>query len=69
MPEDFSRWLDCLNQEPRHVADLMRPAPDGFSRRSGFRSGQQGCQFRAGGAEACVDAEPAEPPAKPAKGR
>jgi putative SOS response-associated peptidase YedK len=29
-PEDFSRWLDCLNQEPRHVADLMRPAPDGY---------------------------------------
>lgn len=29
-PEDFSRWLDCLNQEPRHVADLMRPAPDDF---------------------------------------
>ncbi|WP_417409783.1 SOS response-associated peptidase [Hoeflea sp.] len=27
-PEDFSRWLDCLNQEPRHVADLMGPAPD-----------------------------------------
>ena len=29
-PEDFSRWLDCLNQEPRHVADLMQPAPDGY---------------------------------------
>lgn len=29
-PEDFSRWLDCLNQEPRHVADLMAPAPDDY---------------------------------------
>ncbi|WP_299861464.1 SOS response-associated peptidase [uncultured Hoeflea sp.] len=29
-PEDFSRWLDCLNQEPRHVADLMTPAPDDY---------------------------------------
>ncbi|QKV18454.1 SOS response-associated peptidase [Oricola thermophila] len=30
MPEDFSRWLDCRTQEPRHVADLLAPAPDGF---------------------------------------
>ena len=29
-PQDFSRWLDCLNQEPRHVADLMAPARDGY---------------------------------------
>ncbi|MDF1607756.1 SOS response-associated peptidase [Hoeflea sp. YIM 152468] len=29
-PQDFSRWLDCLNQEPRHVSDLMAPAPDDF---------------------------------------
>ena len=29
-PEDFSRWLDCLNQEPRHVSDLMLPAPDDY---------------------------------------
>ena len=29
-PEDFSRWLDCLNQEPRHVSDLMAPAPDDY---------------------------------------
>lgn len=30
-PEDFERWLDCLNQEPRHVADLLKPAqPDFF---------------------------------------
>ncbi|MCY0147606.1 SOS response-associated peptidase [Hoeflea sp. G2-23] len=29
-PEDFSRWLDCLNQEPRHVADLMAPAPEDY---------------------------------------
>lgn len=30
-PEDFARWLDCRTQEPRDVADLMRPAqPDFF---------------------------------------
>ena len=29
-PQDFSRWLDCVNYEPRHVADLLRPAPAGF---------------------------------------
>jgi putative SOS response-associated peptidase YedK len=29
-PEDFSRWLDCLNQEPRHVKDLLAAQPDGF---------------------------------------
>lgn len=30
MPEDFARWLDCRTQEPRDVADLLAPAPDGF---------------------------------------
>ncbi|WP_274629455.1 SOS response-associated peptidase [Arvimicrobium flavum] len=30
-PKDFARWLDCRNQEPRDVADLMQPAdPDFF---------------------------------------
>ncbi len=29
-PQDFSRWLDCVNYEPRDVADLMRPVEDGF---------------------------------------
>ncbi|KQQ74165.1 SOS response-associated peptidase [Rhizobium sp. CFBP 8752] len=29
-PEDFERWLDCKNGEPRHVADLMRPVQDDF---------------------------------------
>lgn len=24
--KDFARWLDCKTQEPRHVADLMKPA-------------------------------------------
>ncbi|SDP56514.1 Putative SOS response-associated peptidase YedK [Phyllobacterium sp. YR620] len=24
--KDFSRWLDCKSQEPRHVADLLKPA-------------------------------------------
>lgn len=28
--EDFSRWLDCKTQEPRDVADLMKPIDDGF---------------------------------------
>ncbi|WP_411034990.1 SOS response-associated peptidase [Shinella sp. BYT-45] len=28
--EDFSRWLDCKTQEPRDVADLMKPVGDGF---------------------------------------
>jgi putative SOS response-associated peptidase YedK len=29
-PEDFSRWLDCKGQEPREVADLMKPVEDDF---------------------------------------
>lgn len=29
-PEDFPRWLDCLNNEPRDVAALMRPVEDDF---------------------------------------
>ncbi|KKX34426.1 SOS response-associated peptidase [Rhizobium sp. LC145] len=29
-PEDFSRWLECKIQEPRDVADLMRPAEEDF---------------------------------------
>lgn len=28
--QDFARWLDCRNQEPRDVADLLRPAEPGF---------------------------------------
>jgi putative SOS response-associated peptidase YedK len=29
--QDFSRWLDCRSQEPRDVADLLKPAePDFF---------------------------------------
>lgn len=28
--EDFARWLDCRRQEPRHVADLLKPAPPDF---------------------------------------
>jgi putative SOS response-associated peptidase YedK len=27
-PEDFDRWLDCKNQEPRHVANLLRSPPE-----------------------------------------
>ncbi len=29
-PKDFSRWFDCKTQEPRHVADLMKPAQADF---------------------------------------
>lgn len=30
-PQDFDRWLDCRTNEPRDVADLMRPVqPDFF---------------------------------------
>lgn len=29
-PEDFSRWLDCKTQEPRHVLDLLKPAQEDF---------------------------------------
>jgi putative SOS response-associated peptidase YedK len=29
-PEDFERWMDCKTQEPREVADLMRPAQEDF---------------------------------------
>ena len=30
-PEHFSRWLDCVTNEPRDVADLMQPVePDFF---------------------------------------
>lgn len=30
-PEHFGRWLDCVAEEPRDVAELMRPAePDFF---------------------------------------
>ena len=28
--EDFSRWMDCKTQEPRDVADLLRPVEDDF---------------------------------------
>ncbi|MGB7286322.1 MAG: SOS response-associated peptidase [Salaquimonas sp.] len=29
-PEDFDRWLDCRNYEPRDMVDLMQPVEDGF---------------------------------------
>jgi putative SOS response-associated peptidase YedK len=28
--KNFTRWLDCKSQEPRHVADLMKPAQADF---------------------------------------
>ncbi len=29
-PRDFDQWLDCMNNEPRHVADLMQPVDDDY---------------------------------------
>ncbi|WP_151987753.1 SOS response-associated peptidase [Rhizobium sp. EC-SD404] len=29
-PGDFARWLDCRTQEPRDVAELLRPVSDDF---------------------------------------
>ncbi|WP_309084018.1 SOS response-associated peptidase [Chelativorans sp.] len=29
-PEHFARWLDCVNYEPREVADLLGPVEPGF---------------------------------------
>ena len=29
-PQDFARWLDCRNFEPRDVADLMQPPEQGL---------------------------------------
>lgn len=29
-PAHFSRWLDCRNNEPRDMADLLKPAPEGY---------------------------------------
>ncbi len=29
-PEDFARWLDCVNYEPRDVADLLQPVEPEF---------------------------------------
>jgi len=29
-PEHFSRWLDCVNHEPRDMADLLAPVEPGF---------------------------------------
>ena len=29
-PQDFSRWLDCINAEPRQVADLLNAPPEDF---------------------------------------
>lgn len=67
-PEDFGRWLDCLNQEPRHVADLMQPAPDDCF--EAIRVSDLVNKVANSGPEVqkpATDAEPAVPPAKPAK--
>jgi hypothetical protein len=67
-PEDFSRWLDCLNQEPRHVADLMVPAPDDYF--EAIRVSDLVNKVANSGPEVqepATDPEPIEPPAKPSK--
>ncbi len=28
--QDFARWLDCVNNEPRDIADIARPVDDDF---------------------------------------
>ena len=66
-PEDFSRWLDCLNQEPRHVSELMAPAPDDYF--EAIRVSDLVNKVANTGPEvqqAATDAEPAAPP-KPAR--
>jgi putative SOS response-associated peptidase YedK len=30
LPQDHERWLDCITQEPRHVAELMVPAAEDY---------------------------------------
>jgi len=67
-PQDFSRWLDCLNQEPRHVADLMAPAPDGYFEAIHVsdlvnKVANAGPEVQAPATEAA----PVEEPSKPAK--
>jgi putative SOS response-associated peptidase YedK len=29
-PEHFARWLDCVGNEPRDVADIVRPVDEDF---------------------------------------
>lgn len=29
-PDDFERWLDCMNSEPRDVVDLLQPVADDY---------------------------------------
>ena len=29
-PNDFDRWLDCMNSEPRDVVDLLQPVADDY---------------------------------------
>ena len=67
-PEDFTRWLDCLNQEPRHVADLMVPAPDDYF--EAIRISDLVNKVANSGPEVqmpATDPEPADLPAKPVK--
>ncbi|MDZ7601828.1 MAG: SOS response-associated peptidase, partial [Hoeflea sp.] len=70
-PEDFSRWLDCLTQEPRDVADLMTPAPDGYFeaiRVSDLvnKVANSGPEVQAPATDAAPGDDPAPKPAKPA---
>lgn len=67
-PQDFSRWLDCLNNEPRDVADLLHPVqPDFFE---AIPVSDKVNKFSNTGPEIQDRVEPKTEPAKPAeKGR
>ena len=67
-PQDFSRWLDCVNNEPRDVADLLQPVqPDFFE---AIPVSDKVNKFSNTGPEIQDRVEPKTEPAKPAeKGR
>ncbi|GAB5506528.1 MAG: SOS response-associated peptidase [Rhizobiaceae bacterium] len=67
-PQDFPRWLDCVNNEPRDVADLLQPVqPDFFE---AIPVSDKVNKFSNTGPEIQDRVEPKTEPAKPAeKGR
>ncbi|MBO6725651.1 MAG: SOS response-associated peptidase [Rhizobiaceae bacterium] len=64
-PQDFSRWLDCVNNEPRDVADLLQPVqPDFFE---AIPVSDKVNKFSNTGPEIQDRVEPKTEPAKPAE--
>lgn len=62
-PEDFTRWLDCRTQEPRDVADLLKPAdPDFFE---AIPVSPKVNKFENTGADLIERVEPVEAASKP----